>query len=64
MPEREYTNADAASIVENEGLGYAVQHYCSAESFADIETRRLWKLAEQACNDLEKHLEDNGGLNR
>lgn len=57
----EYTNGDAVDILENEGTGYAVQHYIDGDSFKDPETRRLWNEAALALNELESHLRKETG---
>jgi hypothetical protein len=53
-----YTRAEAASIVENEGLAYAVQHYIRADKFKDPELRRLWQAANDALDELEAYLNE------
>ena len=55
-----YTNGDAIDVIEDEGLGYAVQHYTSGP-FRDPETQRLWDAAASALNALEAHLERDTG---
>lgn len=50
------TNGDAVDIIENEGLGYAVQHYISGSAFADAKTARLWNAADSALTELAEHL--------
>lgn len=51
------TNADAWLIVEKEGLGYAVQHYCDGSYFKDPELGRLWDEAARALDAVSKYLE-------
>lgn len=53
------TNTDAVDIIENEGIGYAVLHYCDADNFIDPKTQLLWKSAELALKDLQEHLENS-----
>lgn len=55
------TNGYAVDTIENEGLDYAVRHYCGADSFKDPKTRELWAAAEKGLNDLVKYLEDDTG---
>ena len=52
----DHTNTDAFNIIENEGVGYAVQHYISWKEFKDPETRRLWKLADETLCQLEEYV--------
>lgn len=55
------TNGEAVDIIENEGLGYAVQHYISGDAFADPKTARLWNDADRALATLVTHLERETG---
>jgi hypothetical protein len=55
------SNDEALDILNREGTGYAVQHYCSSEVFFDAKTRELWKVAGDALGALERHLEDATG---
>lgn len=55
MPDK-YTNGDAAAIIENEGLGYAVQHYTSGDQFKDPVTAALWNAADKSLTALVTHL--------
>jgi len=41
----------AKRTLDNEGTGYAVQHFCSAYDFKDPQIIALW---ENACNILNK----------
>jgi hypothetical protein len=54
------TNEEARLIIENEGVGYAVQHYISGDEFKDPKTAKLWNAADNALNKLLKHLKING----
>lgn len=56
-----YSNGDAVDIIENEGLGYAVQNYTSGDSFKDPETKRLWNEADAALTTLVAYLEKETG---
>lgn len=42
---RTYTNAELADIIEDEGLGYAVSEYVSADQIEDPTMRALWEHA-------------------
>ena len=53
---RIYTNKHAKHIIEYEGLDYAVQSYIPANAFKDKRTRKLWKKAGKALNNLEDYL--------
>lgn len=61
MAEKEYTNGDAVDIIENEGVGYAVQHYVSGSWFKDDTTERLWTNAANALELLQDYLRKDTG---
>ena len=61
MPEPEYTDGDAVDIIENEGIAYAVQHYCDGWYFKNEETAALWTRADKALSELEAHLKRSTG---
>lgn len=58
--EREYTNRDAAEIIDNEGLDYAVRHYCDGKYFKDPITAALWDKAALNIQKLVDYLHDQG----
>lgn len=51
-----YSNGDAVDIIDNEGIGYAVLDYTSAEEFKDTRTAELWANAAIALGELESWL--------
>ena len=57
----EATNGDAADIIQDEGLAYAVQHYCDGSHFKDPVTAGLWSSAESALNNLTRYLSRETG---
>lgn len=58
MPtEKLLSDDDVAAVVEAEGLGYAVQHYMSADRIANPKLRGLWKRAADALDAIDKILE-------
>lgn len=57
----EATNGDAVDRIEQEGIGYAVRHYCDGSYFKDPVTADLWNKAEKALNDLCDYLERETG---
>lgn len=56
MVERLYSNEDLANIIENEGLGYAIQYYLNPEKIEDVEVRLAWANAKVLLDWLEKKL--------
>lgn len=61
MGDRDHTNGDAADIIEDEGLDYAVRHYISGDEFNDPTTEKLWTEADKALTALVQHLERETG---
>ena len=57
MNEKKLSNERVASIVQYEGLEYAVINYMDSSSIADPELVSLWDEAERANKNLEKFLE-------
>ena len=57
-PQGSLDNHEARQIIENEGIGYAVQSYIDGDEFKDPETRKLWNEADKALSDLESYLDD------
>lgn len=55
------TNGWAADTIENEGVAYAVMHYCDGSSFKDVETALLWDAAADALARLVDHLRRETG---
>jgi hypothetical protein len=55
------TDGDAVDIIENEGLAYAVRHYCDGNDFASHETAFQWRRAALALDLLVEHLQKQTG---
>lgn len=60
--ESKYNNTVVGGIVENEGLGYAVQHYMPHTVIKDQEIAQRWKAAADAMNELDRYLRDEAGV--
>ena len=45
-----------AGIVEEEGLGYAIQSYLGANSIEDKELSKLWKQCQELMDEIELKL--------
>lgn len=43
-------------IIEEEGLGYAIQHYISSKSIKDPKLAKLWIAAEEAMSKIIDYL--------
>jgi hypothetical protein len=51
-------NYEVAQIVEEEGLGYAIQNYTNGDDFEDQELKEWW----QECSRLMDLISDKLGL--
>jgi len=47
------TLQDVARIVENEGIGYAVQHYMSGDTIENDHLRKLWKECAVLLDEID-----------
>ena len=61
MHDKKYTDGDAVDIIENEGLEYAVRHYCDGTYFESGKTGSYWTAAQRALNNLVDHLREQTG---
>lgn len=52
-----YSDDTLVSIIESEGLGYAVLYYLGSDNIESEDTAILWKAAADALEALKKHLE-------
>lgn len=59
--EEQFSNFDARRIIDNEGVGYAVAHYCNFYNFQDEKMRELWKTAGDAISELKKYADQFEG---
>ena len=58
MERNMYSIDDIRGVVESEGLGYAVQHYLSADSIEDEKLKELWKKAADYLNYIDDYLDN------
>lgn len=56
MSDEKYSIRQVAEIVHSEGLDYAIQHYLSADSIADLRLAGLWVTAKNALDAIEEIL--------
>jgi hypothetical protein len=49
---------EVAEVVNNEGLGYAVQHYLDSAQIEDPELAKQWGKARAALDIIEMTLQD------
>jgi len=55
ITEAKMTNDDIKDIIENEGLGYAIESYLSWQHIEDKELAKQWKIAGDAMNKIKKY---------
>lgn len=60
MSSGKYTKHEIACIVDCEGLDYAIQHYCSADSISDRLLAARWTEAKEALEAIEAIIFPNG----
>lgn len=53
-----YTNAEVRDMVDEEGIGYAVTCYLSADSIADKKLAALWKDARKVLTEIQNILRE------
>lgn len=56
-PSEMYTDDDLRDIIDNEGLGYAIESYVSIDRILEPKTKALWISAYVSLVELTKHLE-------
>jgi hypothetical protein len=56
MAERKYSKEEVRDIVENEGLGYAIQWYMSAAYVEDEDVAFHWAEAKKHLDAIDKLL--------
>lgn len=58
--EMKYSNEQMTSIIEREGLDYAIMDYITGECIEDEELAQLWDSAREALEAICKKLEPYG----
>lgn len=59
MAKRKQSISEIASIVEAEGLGYAIQHGVTASTIKDEDLADMWIRAKDLLAEIEEYVEDN-----
>lgn len=54
---KKYNLAQVKSIIEQEGLDYAIQSYMGHERIEDARLAALWKQAKEVLDGIEEMLE-------
>lgn len=57
MNNKQLTNKQVKSIVESEGLGYAVQSYMNGSKIKDLELAKMWDECANLLRKIEAYLE-------
>jgi len=55
------TNEEVADVVENEGIGYAIQDYMDHKRIADKKLAKLWKEAGEKLDAITDILDEAEG---
>ena len=50
------TNEEVADIVEQEGLGYAIQFYLDSDKIEDANLRDKWEQAKELLDEIDEDL--------
>lgn len=53
----EFSNFDAFDIIQNEGIGYAIQSYCSGKDFKDAKLGKMWDKAKKILDEIENYVD-------
>jgi len=59
MARQKHSVSEIAGIIENEGLGYAIQSYISPSSIKDEDLADMWERARELLNEIQEYVEDN-----
>jgi hypothetical protein len=59
MAKQKHSISEIAGIIENEGLGYAIQSYIKASSIKDEDLADMWERAKELLDEIEEYVEDN-----
>lgn len=57
--DKKYTNEELYWIVQDEGLGYAIQHYLNHESIEDTMLAEKWKQCSKLLTEIDDILEES-----
>lgn len=56
-----YSINEVAAIIENEGLGYAIESYCSPSSIRDEDLSNMWEEARDLLIRIQEYIDLNNG---
>jgi hypothetical protein len=58
MAEEKYSIEQIRDIIENEGIGYAVQYYLGADKIEDGQLSKYWADAKAILDKIETYTEE------
>jgi hypothetical protein len=53
---KKLTVLGVAAVIENEGLGYAIQHYMSGDHIADPALAKMWDDAAKLLSQIQDYV--------
>lgn len=59
MAKRKVSVSEIASIIESEGLGYAIEGYISSDQIADSDLADMWERAAAVLAEITDYVEEN-----
>jgi len=59
MAKRKLSVSEVQGVVENESLGYAIQHAINFKEIKDQDLADLWERATDLLLEIENYIEDN-----
>lgn len=62
LKKHKYTIDEVADIIEEEGIGYAIQKYLSAKNIADPKLADMWRRARILLAEIERYVDPEGAL--
>lgn len=58
MDEPLYSNSEVFALIENKGIGYAIQDFLGADRIQDEDLAQMWADAKELLNYIEAYLAD------
>lgn len=59
MAKRKLSISEIAGIIENEGLGYAIESYVNPSQIKDEDLADMWERARELLAEITGYVEDN-----
>ena len=59
MAKRKLSVSEIAGIIENEGLGYAIESYVNPSQIKDEDLADMWERAREILAEITEYVEEN-----